>query len=86
MVSETGMSPIHKLQIFIELLPPIMANWRVENHVQNNGESCDGNICLSHLQRLKMESNVFTLNDWKEHTFFKNGRKNGYFFKFKKWF
>ena len=36
MVSETGMKFIHRVQIFIELLPPIIPNWRVEKHVQNN--------------------------------------------------
>ena len=46
-------------------------------HVTNNGESCQSNSCLLHLQYLKMRFNISSLENWKTNTFFNRAQKMG---------
>ena len=43
----------------------------------NNVLSCGHDSCLVHLQSLKWNLNFSSLDDWKQQTFFKHGRKLG---------
>ena len=48
-----------------------------ESQVQNNGETCNGNACLYHLQNLKYYFNISSLEDWKQKTIYHSGVKYG---------
>ena len=68
-VVEIGFEPSDECGLYI--------SEKLERHVKNNGESCYTSACLSHLQWIKWESNISSMNDWKEKTFFNGGRKLG---------
>ena len=48
-----------------------------ESQVINNGETCNGNACLYHLQSLKYYLNISSLEEWKQKTYFHAGVKYG---------
>ena len=48
-----------------------------KSHVVNNGETCNGNVCLFHLQNLKYYHNISSLKEWKQRTFYHAGVKYG---------
>ena len=48
-----------------------------EIQVKNNGETCNGNACLYHLQTLKYYLNISSLEEWKQKTFYHSGVKYG---------
>ena len=48
-----------------------------ESQVINNGETCNGNACLYHLQNLKYYFSISSLEEWKKRTFYHAGVKYG---------
>ena len=50
---------------------------QVDEQVQNNGESCNSDACLIHLQHLKFTLNISSLTDWKEQTFYSYAKTFG---------